>query len=511
MDTEQKYLAVLTRCKDEFFIKEWVDYYLSQDVDLIYIIDDNSKDRTIYNFLNEGSKYSKVNVDYQDDMYKNINTEKNGDLDKNSYPNQVYNNKIKNKYKWLLYCDVDEFIVTKKNNKLTIVQQLQNISNNDINLIAVPWVLMSGGNLKENPKSILKQIKYRHNHDKKHPHSVRKFRCRYDEIECKSIFKTQHFEYIKDHHPIGYDKIHNGINLKNERMNEKDFFLKNFRNKDIKNGVFLCYHYRYISEENTINKLKTNNWYINDEYTKQDLISSTYPEIHDETLEKKVNNYSANDQNEYETIVCIYSSCKHIKLARKLKKNLKMPNTKILIFVSNGCRIKHYSPDIIQLGIDEGYNLLSWKTYNMLKYLNQNYKFKKMYKIDATVETGETCQQHEESKQEIKKKFFKNRKDFNTIQYFGASERKTPKEYIPIWAEKKGINVNIDEWDNIIPYNEVEYYSGKFYGIGSDFFYYIMNHSNIEELAFKLKTHLGGSEDLMIGLLYKLYLIYKKQ
>ena len=287
MDTEQKYLAVLTRCKDEFFIKEWVDYYLSQDVDLIYIIDDNSKDRTIYNFLNEDSKYSKVNVDYQDDMYKNINTEKNGDLDKNSYPNQVYNNKIKNKYKWMLYCDVDEFIVTKKNNKLTIVQQLQKISNNDINLIAVPWVLMSGGNLKENPQSILKQIKYRHDHDKKHPHSVRKFRCRYDEIECKSIFKTQHFDYIKDHHPIGYDKIYNGVNLKNERMNEKDFFLKNLRNKDIQNGVFLCYHYRYISEENTINKLKTNNWYINDKYTTQDLMSSTYPEIYDETLEKK--------------------------------------------------------------------------------------------------------------------------------------------------------------------------------------------------------------------------------
>lgn len=44
----KKFLGLFTRCKDEFFIKEFCDYYLSQGIDKIYIIDD---DKTIYNNL----------------------------------------------------------------------------------------------------------------------------------------------------------------------------------------------------------------------------------------------------------------------------------------------------------------------------------------------------------------------------------------------------------------------------------------------------------------------------
>ena len=35
-----KFLGLITRCKDEFFLKEFVDYYLSEGVDHIYILDD---------------------------------------------------------------------------------------------------------------------------------------------------------------------------------------------------------------------------------------------------------------------------------------------------------------------------------------------------------------------------------------------------------------------------------------------------------------------------------------
>ena len=42
-------IGLITRCKDEFFIKEFCDYYLSQGIDRIFIIDDNSKNKNIYN------------------------------------------------------------------------------------------------------------------------------------------------------------------------------------------------------------------------------------------------------------------------------------------------------------------------------------------------------------------------------------------------------------------------------------------------------------------------------
>lgn len=284
-----KYLSVLTRCRDEFYIKEWVDYYLSQGIDSIYIIDDDSKDKSIYDFASK-KKYKNVHISFEKRIYnigsKNLSGQS---LQPHSPSNLIFKNKIKNKYKWLIYCDVDEFMVTKKNFNLTIKDQLKKIDNDhsDIQVIAVPWVFMSGGNLKNNPKNILTEITYRHDHDKKHPHKSRRFRCRHEYIECKSILKPQFFNYLLDHNPVPRQKMANGIDLTFDRMhhNLPEFF--KLRNKDIEEAVFACYHYRYISEEHAKNKLKTNSWYIN-RHSLQDIKSSTYPEIYDDTLSKKI-------------------------------------------------------------------------------------------------------------------------------------------------------------------------------------------------------------------------------
>ena len=45
---DKKFLGLITRCKDEFFVGEFCKYYLSQGVDFIYIIDDDSNDKSIY-------------------------------------------------------------------------------------------------------------------------------------------------------------------------------------------------------------------------------------------------------------------------------------------------------------------------------------------------------------------------------------------------------------------------------------------------------------------------------
>ena len=47
----KKFLGLITRCKDEFFVEEFCNYYLKQGVDEINIIDDNSVDKTIYTKL----------------------------------------------------------------------------------------------------------------------------------------------------------------------------------------------------------------------------------------------------------------------------------------------------------------------------------------------------------------------------------------------------------------------------------------------------------------------------
>ena len=263
------FLGLITRCKDEFFIKEFCDYYLSQGVDKIFVIDDNSNNKSIYNNIDD----NRIEIIYEQNIIKN------------NYANKLYK-QIKSNFKWIIYCDVDEFITTKKNITNTIKDELKTTFKN-VDCIKIPWVMMSCNSIEKNPNSILLENTYRWNHNKKHPHKIQKFRCRYDKIEVKCIFKTDKFNSILDHHPLeksGHVFIVDSISKKKQALVS---FYGNLREEDIKNGYLLCYHYRIISKENSISKLKTNSWYIQNGYTIDDLMTCDYPEIIDETLKYK--------------------------------------------------------------------------------------------------------------------------------------------------------------------------------------------------------------------------------
>ena len=277
---DKKFLGLITRCKDEFFVAEFCNYYLNQGVDEINIIDDNSDDKSIYDTLVNNKN---INIFYEKNITK-----------KNYFSNWM--NILKEKYEWVIYVDVDEFIVTKKNINKTIRNELKTTFA-ETHCVKVPWVFMSCNSLEKNPKSILNEITSRWNHDKKHPHKISKFRCRYDSIEIKCIFKPKYFNEIstiagKDHHPHGHtgtaNKIRDGVSNHPSELNP---FYENLREVDIETGFLLCYHYRIISKENCEKKLKLNDWYSDKSrgYTLKNLLSSDYSEVKDETLKKKKN------------------------------------------------------------------------------------------------------------------------------------------------------------------------------------------------------------------------------
>ena len=273
------FLGLITRCKDEFFIKEFCDYYLSQGVDKIFVIDDNSNDKSIYNNIND----NRIEIIYEDNIIKN------------NYANKLFD-KIKSNFKWMIYCDVDEFITTKRNITNTIRDELKTTFK-DVDCIKIPWVMMSCNSIEKNQDSILLKNTYRWNHNKKHPNKIHKFRCRYKEIEVKCIFKTDKFNFIGDHNPkdnIVDVVIVDSINKKKQKLGSR---YPNLRENDIENGILLCYHYRIISKENCVNKLKNNLWYIENGYTLEDLMSSDYPEIVDETLKYKTISLKKNYKN----------------------------------------------------------------------------------------------------------------------------------------------------------------------------------------------------------------------
>jgi hypothetical protein len=270
---KKHFLGLITRCKDEFFIKEFCDYYISQGVDKIYVIDDDSDDKSIYEYI----KHDKVEVIY-------TKREKSQKWYQMNEVNKLYK-QIKQNFEWIISVDVDEFITTKKNINNTIRDELKTTFA-QYDCVKVPWVMMSSNNIEKNPKSVLQTNVYRWNHDKKHPYlkDYRKFRCRYKAIEVKCIFKTNKFDNIDIHIPENPHKpvkIVNSINKNYEKLNP---LYNNLRENDIKNGYLLCYHYRIISKENNINKLNKAQY---KKYTLEDLNNSDYAEIKDETLKLK--------------------------------------------------------------------------------------------------------------------------------------------------------------------------------------------------------------------------------
>lgn len=88
------------------------------------------------------------------------------------------------------------------------------------------------------------------------------------------------------HHPkkpVSTIRVVNSVNKTEEKLGT---FYSNLREKDIQDGYLLCYHYRIISKENNINKMKTSKFY-NNNYTLEDIERSDYAEVKDETLKLK--------------------------------------------------------------------------------------------------------------------------------------------------------------------------------------------------------------------------------
>jgi len=180
------FLSVLVRCKDEPFVTEFINHYLNEGVDFIYIIDDNSN----LPYSSEVIENNRVKIFYEKDIIKK------------NIASDIYN-EIQRETKWLIYVDMDEFITTKRNFANTIRDELEN-EFIDVDCIKVPWIMMSANGREENPKSLLQETLWRWNHDKKHQNNftkIHKFRCRYEAIEIKSIFKPSKFNNIWDHHP----------------------------------------------------------------------------------------------------------------------------------------------------------------------------------------------------------------------------------------------------------------------------------------------------------------------
>jgi len=139
-------LSLLTICKNEsMVIEEFIEHYLWQGVQHIYIIDNGSTDDT----KDKIKKYSKyITYYYKTEPHKQID-----------HYNDVYK-KIKHKTKWLIVADVDEYIYNKNKNN-NICDFVNTLDYSKIAAVQLNWNMFGSSGYINQPESIRKSFTFK--------------------------------------------------------------------------------------------------------------------------------------------------------------------------------------------------------------------------------------------------------------------------------------------------------------------------------------------------------------
>lgn len=280
-DDTMHFLSLIVRYFNDPFICEFVAYYLSEGVDMIYIVNDNDTKTNIPEYLLNNPKvtiwYSQFDEVSRREYHKN----------QMYFCNLLYS-KVRFTSTWFIVVDSDEFINTRKNKNKTIRDELMTTFKH-IDCIKVPWIMMASNGLEYDPPSLLQGLPYRWNHDLRHPNPTNNYksRCWYDYIHCKCIFKGEKFASFHNHAPnfesdglIAVDSIH-GF-----KYDQSYHAYDNLREKDIAVAFLICNHYRIISKESCIRKCGENKLPgYQEDFTS--VWIADYPEVLDETLKQK--------------------------------------------------------------------------------------------------------------------------------------------------------------------------------------------------------------------------------
>ena len=268
-----KFLALIVRYLNEPFFDEFVEYYLREGVDTIFVLYDTD---------------STMPISYETQFNPRVVVIESRNFKKRQVQdtNQVFLKHIKHKYTWVIFVDCDEFISTIKHKETTIREQLEH-TYSQVDCVQIPWVMMSCNNREKDPSSILQHLTTRWNHNLKHPHPHKweKGRCRFKEIEVKTISKCAKIDGLMLHHPIG-KQLTTVESVRNQHIQLSPFF-KHFREEHIQTANMVCFHYRIFSLESAKRKMLHNKL---DGYKPQNLqylLQSDHSEINDQFMKEK--------------------------------------------------------------------------------------------------------------------------------------------------------------------------------------------------------------------------------
>lgn len=261
---DQKYdVAILGIFKnEESFLPEWLDHYFDRNIDHIYLLNDQSNDKSV-EIINAHSNIKNITLKHTDQS----------DLSKE----EGRQHKLYNKYfsyclsetHWLGIFDLDEFCYSpqEKNFKKILLEY----NNTNIHELMIDWYWFGSNGYLDQPKDIVKSFNKRSEKLSKYlgqDLGISSMGYGFDWC-CKSFAKTQGISYIKHHYnnyiyndkqylyggsknkrPFSYNLSDNGIMYINHYIGSKNYFMNNKvkrgscnNNKTIQENKKLLYDY----------------------------------------------------------------------------------------------------------------------------------------------------------------------------------------------------------------------------------------------------------------------------
>lgn len=264
-------VGLITRHLNEDFLDEFVEYYLSEGIDEIFILQDNQGTCTL-------PKMDNVHIILSNKF----------SLNQLADVNHLFA-EIRKRHTWFIFVDCDEFIGCVNEEKDKTIKDMLHSTYQDVDCILIPWVMMSCNKRETNPPSLLQGLTHRWNHNLRHNHPRKwnKGRCRYNKIEVKAIFKSASVKSIDIHCPKMLSPKHVAINSVYHNVINIQPFYDHLHEKEISHARMLCFHYRIFSKQACLEKFKNNKL---DGYKSagfDDLWITDYPEKEEYAMREK--------------------------------------------------------------------------------------------------------------------------------------------------------------------------------------------------------------------------------
>lgn len=271
-------LCLVTIFKNEAHImKEWVEHYINQDVDKIFMIDNDSND----NYLESLTQY------IQNGKVELV-TDKEKYAQEKCY-NRHFLQKCKN-YDWVIVCDLDEFIYARRGMK-TMKDYVRTLDDS-ISQVFIPWKIFGSNGFntldKEQPTSVIQSFTKRINYDKHDGFQgvIKEGDNKYSLTKC--IVRTKYLlEFsVHSHKTINQNHITSFNNIKNIHHNK--IFCKIDENI-LKESYLHLNHYAIQSYK----------WFMNIKATRGDVNNVSGEKVRNEKYFTEFDN-SSNDIDDFE-------------------------------------------------------------------------------------------------------------------------------------------------------------------------------------------------------------------